>query len=287
MHLYGRITALFHGKAEDLRKLAPLVWDKPELEELKEQLKIDPALAPDTETTIHVHLYNDPLWYELPCIDFIADRSPSVEIAVAASISDSITDEEGRYSKFYPLDREFYEDDEDDGDDEDEEDYDATCYVDGIMDSMKVEAALTGFDGKKYKLNLADQEFRPEGWDFYQEDPDIVKWMGKKYFEEKLKPFQAVLVKCNPKTGEVTRVRGDAGKFGPEHDGAFTALLPKASIRTEEKDGKRFYLDTQGNEYFFLGDLPRRAIQFGRIETGWFDKYPDRPAWLREWEHSL
>lgn len=99
---------------------------------------------------------------------------------------------------------------------------------------------------------------------------------------EELKPFQAVLVKCNPKTGAVTRVEEDDAKFGPEHDGAFAKLLPEVSVRTEEKDGKRFYLDTQGNEYFFLGDLPKKAIQFGRIKSGWFDEYPDRPAWLRE-----
>lgn len=257
------------------------------LNEQKEQLKIDPALAPDAETTIHVLLYNDPLWYELPRIDFIADRSPGVEVAVAARISDSITDEESRYSKFYPLIREFYEDEENDESLYYREDYDATRYVDCAGDYIKVEAALTGFEGKKYKLDLADEKFRPAGWEFYRVDPDIVKWMGKKALEAELEPFQAVLVKCNPKTGAVTRVEGDTAKFGPEHDGALAKLLPEVSVRTEEKDGKRFYLDAQGNEYFFLRDLPRKAIRFGRTKSGWFHEYPDRSAWLRKLKESL
>lgn len=289
MNHYGTITALFHGKAENLRKLAPLVWDKPELEELKEQLQVDPALAPEAETTLRIEFFSGSLCWELPCIDMIANRCPNVEIAVAARISDSITDGEGRYSTFYPLDRKFYEDDEEDGEEEDdgEEDYDAANYVDHIEDSMKVEAAVVGFEGNEYKIDLTDQKIRPAKWDFYQQDPDLIEWLEDEDLAEIMEPFQAVLVKCNPKTGAITRVEGDDGKFGPSHDGAFAALLPEVSVRTEEKDGKRFYLDSKGNEYFFLGDLPIEAIQFGRIASGWFDEYPDRPAWLRELEQSL
>lgn len=256
---------MFHGKAEDLRKLTP-----------------------EAEITIHVSLFNDPLWYELPCIDFLTNHSPGVEIAVEARISDSITDMAGRFSQFYPLDREFDEYDEDEEDDEDEydEDYDAVNYVDSIADSMEVEATLTGFAGDEYEINLADETIRPAGWNFYQEDPDILELLGDTDFEKILKPYQEALVKCNPETGDVTRVEGDAGKFGPEHSGAFAEILPEVSIRTEEKDGKRFYLDAEGNEYFFLGDLSLEEIRFGRVQAGWFDAYPDRPAWLREWESS-
>lgn len=288
MHQYGDITAMFHGKAEDLRKLAPLVWDKPDLKELKELLQINPELAPEAEITIHVSLFNNPLWYELPCIDFLANHSPGVEIAVVARISNSITDMAGRCSQFYPLDREFDEYDEDEEDDEDEydEDYDAMNYVDYIEDSMEVKATLTGFAGDEYEINLADETIRPAGWNFYQEDPDVLEFLGDTDFEEILKPFQAVLVKCNPETGDVTCVEGDAAKFGSEHSGAFAEILPEVSIRTEEKDGKRFYLDAEGNEYFFLGDLSLEEIRFGRTRAGWFDAYPDRPAWLREWESS-
>ena len=277
MHQYGDIIAMFYGKAEDLRKLAPLVWDKPDLKELKELMQINPELAPEAEITIHVSLFNDPLWYELPCIDFLANHSPGVEIAVVARISDSITDMAGRCSQFYPLDREF---------DEYDEDYDAVNYVDSIADSMEVEATLTGFAGDEYEINLADETIRPAGWNFYQEDPDILELLGDTDFEKILKPYQEALVKCNPETGDVTCVEGDAAKFGSEHSGAFAEILPEVSIRTEEKDGKRFYLDAEGNEYFFLGDLSLEEIRFGRVQAGWFDAYPDRPAWLREWESS-
>ena len=146
---------------------------------------------------------------------------------------------------------------------------------------------MMGVEGNEYKIDLTDKKIRPAGWKFYLQDPNFLTWLADEELAENMKPFRTVLVKCNPKTKKVTRVKGDATQFRPLHDGAFANLLPKVSIRTEEKDGKRFYLDSKGNEYFFLGDLPIEAIQFGRIESGWFDAYPDRPAWLREWEQDL
>ena len=124
--LYGNILTAFHGKAEDVRKMAQRMWKRPDLEELAEGLNGIPAVDGDAVVTVTVEIGVDCLNAELPCIDFLADHGAGVEVAVVAWLSDSITDTQGRFSACYPLDRELYQwdeiEDEGDEDDEGEED---------------------------------------------------------------------------------------------------------------------------------------------------------------------
>lgn len=110
MHYYGDILVAFHGKAKNLQKLAQLVWKRPDLEELADGLNGIHAVDGDAASTITVNLGIDCLNAELPCIDFLANHGSGVEIAVIAWLYDSITDTRAKYSIFYPLDRELYED---------------------------------------------------------------------------------------------------------------------------------------------------------------------------------
>lgn len=179
-HYYGDIRAAFHGKAGDLRKLAPLVWQKEALETLKADLAIDPSIKDDAVLTLSAQL--------------------------------------------------FYED-----------------------------------------IDLCDEKIRPEGWDFWLEDPDTPEFMDPEDLKEKMKPFQAVMLKGNPKTGEISRVL-DYQPGGP---------LP-AGVRMEEKERQRFYLDDEGNDYFLLSEIPIEEFYFDRTVKLFQDR-PDYPDWLREW----
>lgn len=130
MHYYGDILVAFHGKAKNLQRLAQLVWKRPDLEELADGLNGIHAVDGDAASTITVNLGIDCLNAELPCIDFLANHGSGVEIAVIAWLYDSITDTRAKYSVFYPLDRELYEDEED-GEENDEEyfDFDPLDYL--------------------------------------------------------------------------------------------------------------------------------------------------------------
>lgn len=130
MHYYGDILVAFHGKAKNLQKLAQLVWKRPDLEELADGLNGIHAVDGDAASTITVNLGIDCLNAELPCIDFLANHGSGVEIAVIAWLYDSITDTRAKYSVFYPLDRELYEDEEDDEEDDEEYfDFDPLDYL--------------------------------------------------------------------------------------------------------------------------------------------------------------
>lgn len=269
-HYYGDIRAAFHGRARDLRRLAPLVWQREELSTLKSAVTVDPSVEDDAVLTLSAQLFHDPLAIELPCIDYLANLCPEIEIAVAARISNSITDTPGSYSAFYPLGREVYEVKEEE--EEEELDCDPTNYVFYQPDKMAITLFLTGYHGEPYKdIDLCDEKIRPEGWDFWSADPDTLERMDSEALKEKMEAFQAVLLKGDPKTGEVSRVL-DNQPGGP---------LP-AGVRMEEKEGRCFYLDGEGNDYFPLSEIPIEEFYFGR-STALFQDRPDYPDWLREW----
>lgn len=270
-HYYGEIRAAFHGRAGDLRKLAPLVWQNEKLETLKTDLTVDPSVEDDAVLTLSAQLFNDPLTIELPCIDNLANRCPEIEIAVAACISDSITDTPALYSAFYPLGREVYEAEEEE--EEEEPNCDPMDYVSYQPDQMEITLCLEGYHGDFYEdIDLCDEKIRPEDWDFWATDPDVLDFLESEDLEEAIAPLQAVMLKCTPQSGEVSRVL-DYQPGGP---------LP-AGVRMEEKEGRRFYLDGEGNDYFPLSEIPIEDFHFGKITIELFQDRLDYPDWLREW----
>lgn len=62
--------------------------------------------------------------------------------------------------------------------------------------------------------------------------------------------------------------------------GIFKLLLPKADITIKKRDGRRFYFDGKGNEYFFLGSVDRSTIQTAK---GYVWAFPPDAVWAIKW----
>lgn len=66
--------------------------------------------------------------------------------------------------------------------------------------------------------------------------------------------------------------------------GMFKLLLPKADITIKKRDGRRFYFDGKGNEYFFLGSVDRSAIRTAR---GYVWAFPLNAVWAIKWARGI
>lgn len=290
-HYYGDLKAAFHGKAEDLRKLAPLVWSNSELNELQKQLSVPSELAPEDEATITVSLFCDVFCYELPCIEFLSNKCPNVEIAVAARIAHSITDIQVPCSTFYPLGRSVYDEAEEGSE---EYTYDAMDYVSPLDPDLWIGVLLTGSDGSEYEFDLTQDGLLPPDCGFDLNDPEtqdviqqLLEFGEPEDLAEFMAPFAPLLVKCSPNSGDVTLVPGDTSAFGDDRAAALATLLPGVSIRVEEQDDACFYLDDQDNEYVFLDDCLAESLHVMKKTDKWFAGFANQPEWLREWASRL
>lgn len=66
--------------------------------------------------------------------------------------------------------------------------------------------------------------------------------------------------------------------------GIFKLLLPKADITIKKRDGRRFYFDGKGNEYFFLGNVDRSTIQTAK---GYVWAFPPDAVWAIQWAGDI
>lgn len=66
--------------------------------------------------------------------------------------------------------------------------------------------------------------------------------------------------------------------------GLFKLFLPKVDITIKKRDGRRFYFDEKGNEYFFLGSVDRSTI---RTVKGSLWAFPPDAVWAIEWAKDI
>lgn len=312
------LRALGPAAEKWLKKQDTADWDQALVEEIRRFAGMFALEGRDGGEVVLVETgenFTDYVGYNLWCVNAMSKACPAVEVAAVTKVSNSVTDEPQWLAYFSPAGKKGIAS----GNSPDDmiwkgktlmwpqggdgkqypfqfcqvEDYEGAVHeldVSGARGNHNPGCTALVLRSPKHIWKFVNAHSYFSTW--HRDEPYPPNPTDEKNCRELEERFQGVYAcadffGCAKEPGAGKRSWEDSEPMKELPDGAdefilgiFKLLLPKADITIKKRDGRRFYFDEKGNEYFFLGSVDRSTI---RTVKGYVWAFPPDAAWAIKW----